>query len=199
MLKPAGEAHASGVEHGTSHGIPSWTQGADVQSNLLAQGSQGSRQRTDLALGKFFHRQTGRADQGRSAPPMEPQPWGPARRVGSPCPESTGRLRDLQILWAPCPSWRNMHRDEPGWGLARPLVSEHPTRQRKAAQWEPRPGGVIFFFRNRIPCGAQKSVGRRVWDVPVGLGWGQEGGPLAWPHRPKPTQEMPSRPQRPGT
>lgn len=38
----------------------------------------------------------------------------------------------------------------------------------------------------------QKSVGSRLWDVPVWLGLGQEGSPLAWPHQPKPTQEMPT-------
>lgn len=38
----------------------------------------------------------------------------------------------------------------------------------------------------------QKSVGSRLWDVPVWLGSGQEGSPLVWPHQPKPTQEMPT-------
>lgn len=40
--------------------------------------------------------------------------------------------------------------DQPGL-----MRSQHPTRQGKAAQWDPRQGGVIFFFRNRIPYGAQ--------------------------------------------
>lgn len=52
-------------------------------------------------------------------------------------------------------------------------MSEHPTRQGKSAQWEPRPGGVIFFSRTGFPvghrtevCGLQ-SLGRACW---TGLG-----------------------------
>lgn len=73
MLKPTGEARASRFEDGSSRGFPSWNQGAYVQSNLF---SLGSRQRTDLGLGKFFHRQMGGGNQGRSELPVEPQPGG---------------------------------------------------------------------------------------------------------------------------
>lgn len=60
-------------------------------------------------------------------------------------------------------------------------MSEHPTRQGKAAQWEPRQGGVIFFFRNRIPCGAQS---RSLWAAESGtclLDWAGVKRAAHWP------------------
>lgn len=62
-----------------------------------------------LGLEKLFHRQMGAGDQSSSEPPAKPWPWGPACGGASPHAGSTGRLRDLQILWAPFLSLRNMH------------------------------------------------------------------------------------------
>lgn len=143
--------------------------------NPGAEGSPGSSQRTGLGWGNPS-----------------------TQRGASPYPESPGWVRDQQIPWVPFLRLRNRLRDCPvgGWPGLRP--SEHPTRQGWAAQYAPRRERVTFFPEQDSLWGTgQKSVGPRVWDVPVRLGSGQEGSPLAWPHQPKPTQEMPGQPQWP--
>lgn len=45
-----------------------------------------------------------------------------------------------------------------GAGQASLRQSKYPTRQRKAAQWEPKQGGVIFFSGTGFPVGHRAEV-----------------------------------------
>lgn len=105
QVKPALPGSGIGAPMGSQAGIwPLMPRAASLSSALWGPGKGHA-----LGLEKLFHRQMGAGDQRSSEPPAKLWPLGPACRGTSPHAGGTGRLRALQILWAPFLNLRNMH------------------------------------------------------------------------------------------